>query len=139
MNGIIYWGVFFEWPQIRQATAALQREPLEREIAFPHITFAFRPQHIDTSLWGQSLTCYITGYGRDAENEGLSVQLPADDPRVCAAYTGAAVPHITLSVSRWGKPVNTVRLAFSPLPSAIPLTGVFGCYSDNGQVLLTPL
>ncbi len=128
-----YIGCFLDFDMLHASIAQLPQKRLFRVIAQPHVTFAYKPETVDTSLFGQSLTLTVTGYGNDGENEGLRVQVQTENEKLQAMADAIAVPHITLSVSETGKPVNTAKLNFSPI-EAFGLTGVFGGFCFDGSV-----
>lgn len=91
----------------------LDKQPgvLDKTIENQHVTAVYQPcdsvyldllQHL-----GQECEMEILGYGNDGKNEGLLVQLHSDLP-----YRGAEKQHITLSISKDGKAVNTAFLDF---------------------------
>ena len=111
----VYVGVFINKDELRRACRGINRTPLEKEIDSPHVTFGFRPETIDESLLGETVTVTVNGYGVNAENEGVSVELHSDNPKLQAEFEKIEVPHITLSVSKEGKAVNTRYLDFKPV------------------------
>lgn len=84
---------------------------LDKQIANQHVTAVFQPcdsVYLDLlQNLGQECEIGILGYGNDGKNEGLLVQLHSDLP-----YRGAEKQHITLSISKDGKAVNTAFLDF---------------------------
>jgi hypothetical protein len=110
MNTVVYEGFFIECPL---------KSSLEKDIADKHITTEFRPVKSHPELYGTKATFRIIGYGNDGTNEGykvslLSVCAPKEqEEQLRAIYDKVKVPHITLSVSANGKPVNTGKLDFS--------------------------
>lgn len=125
-----YVGCFFEYEKLKKAIADIQRVPLEKEIKFPHITFEYMPSFVDKSIFGEKIKVIIYGYGYDEENEGLKVRVSSENVVLNEMISKIEIPHITLSVSKNGSPVNTKKLNFTPIPE-IEITGVYGGYSET--------
>lgn len=133
----IYIGCFFDFDELQAAVAPIAPRRLERPISAPHVTFVYHPERVDTRLFGREVTVRVTGYGNDGRNEGLQVEVLTQDPILREMALHIPTPHITLSVSRRGRPVDTAGLAFSPV-EPFSLTGRFGGYLPDGSVLLAP-
>lgn len=104
---------------------------LSRDIEFKHITTEYKPAKTHEHLYGQKAVFIATGYGNDGVNEGLSVKLVScDSDELRELYEAIPVPHITLSVSEEGKPVNTKDLEFDTAPE-FKISTTFGGY--NGR------
>lgn len=87
---------------------------LQKDIENKHVTTEFRPANSHEHLYGTEATFIVTGYGNDSVNEGYSVKLAhCDNDELIELYNNIAIPHITLSVSLEGKPVNTANLEFN--------------------------
>lgn len=132
-----YIGCFFSPDILRAKVQPLWPQRLARPIVHPHVTFVYRPAQVDPSLFGTPVRVRAVSYGNDGVNEGLGVELFSDNPAIRAMIDAIPVPHITLSVSETGKPVNTCRLQFEPIPP-FELTGVFGAFLTDGTVRITP-
>ena len=113
----IYWGIFV--PNCGGK--------LDRIIQNQHVTFGFRTEY-PIYLQGQRVTLLVTGYGNDGQNEAYSVEL-AD--WVKTEYVGSSKPHITLSVSSSGKPVDSWKLDFQPI-DPFTIIGTFGYFDRSG-------
>lgn len=132
-----YIGCFFPQEHLLSYIAPLGYHHLEQMIAHPHITFAYRPDSVDESLFGETITIRATAYGNDGENEGLKVELISACPKLTKAFQAIAVPHITLSISAEGKAVNTGSLQFHQI-EPFELTGIYGGYeAETENVILT--
>lgn len=114
----------------------LDRKALSNEVDNTHITFLYEPKTVDTSLFGSPVCFSVIGYGKNADNEGLLVQIKSDIPQIKAMIPLISVPHITLSVSEIGKERNTRYLDFLPIRE-IPLKGIFGGYKYTGEVVVS--
>ena len=101
---------------------------LEKDIEFKHITTEFKPAKTHEYLYGTEATFVVTGYGNDSVNEGYKVQLVScDSDELVELYRNILLPHITLSVSKEGKPVNTKNLTFID-SSSLTIRTKFGGY-----------
>ena len=76
-----------------------------------HVTLAFKP---NDDAWrqlkpfiGEKVEVKVLGYGNDGQNEGLLVEFDG------IPYFGAEKRHITLSIAKGAKAVNTKNLDFS--------------------------
>ena len=133
MGRIVYTGVFVDAEELAQKLllTGLPRHILEKEIDNPHVTFQFMPSTnaVDERLFGTPVEIIVAGYGADEENEGVYVGILMDSPEILALYRKIAVPHITLSVSKNGRPVNTCHLEFHPLDEVFSIKGVYKAYT----------
>lgn len=134
MQQYIYIGAFVSSKQLKNISG----NRLAREIVNPHVTFKFRPDHVNTSLFGKEVHIKVIGYGNDGINEGVKVKLYAKNPELQKLADKVEIPHITLSVSEQGKPVNTRFLSFKQIEEPITITGIFGGFSPEG-VCMFPL
>ena len=128
-----YIGCFLDYDALHAAIAQLPGTRLSRIIEHPHVTFAYRPDTVDTALFGEAVTLCVTGYGNDEKNEGLRVSIQTENEQLRAMAEAIAVPHITLSVSETGEPVDTAKLTFSPV-EPFCLTATFGGYRQDAAV-----
>ena len=128
---IIYEGAFFNSEDLKKALGVEEFE-LAREIKNPHVTFVFRPEKPASHLYGEKVRFKVIGYACDGKNEGVAVKLISSSKEIEELYENIAVPHITLSVSKDGKPVDTGRLTFHPYEGPeiegtfLPFTGEKG-------------
>ena len=115
----IYWGIF----------VPILGGELERVVVFKHVTYGFKTEY---PMWvhGKPADVKIIGYGNDGQNEAYLVKLPKWTEDI---YRGSSIKHITLSVSRNGKPIDSCHLEFKPIEPFI-VEGVFGYF--DGQVHL---
>ena len=130
-----YLGCFFPQEIPSEKLRAIDRKPLSRLIDVPHLTLQFNPRSIDVSLFGTEIAVTMLGYGCDGENEGVLVKAHSENPQIQSIIDAVPVPHITLSVSSDGKPVNTARLSFSPI-EPVMIKGVFGGYTWDGKTVI---
>jgi len=134
-GSIVYYGLFFVPPESIKLFNAAQSGPLlVKKIPDPHITFAFKPapgKLPPEDLWGEKFDVVITGLGNDGNNQGYKVEIPEELKKY---YFNDAIPHITLSVSNIGKPVNTRNLLFKDIPN-FKVQGIFGYHNGAKAVL----
>ena len=131
----IYVGCFVRFDVLKNAIGGIRIAPLENDIQYPHITFAYKPNSVDKNLFGEEIQVVITGYGNDGVNEGLKVELFSNNPVIQEMINRIEHPHITIAVSNEGKLVNTKHLEFSSV-SPIPLVGKYGGYTKWGKIHL---
>lgn len=129
----VYVGCFFSSDELLQKLCSIRTVSLDRTISDLHVTFAYRPEEVDTSLFGEDIAVTVTGYGNNGRNEGVKVSLSSDDPRLQLMIEKITVPHITLSVSNESRSVYTKDLEFMPI-DPIQLTGKFGGFKQCGRV-----
>ena len=122
---------------------------LEEDIEFKHVTVQYKPRKEHRDLYGAKARFRVVGYGKDEENEGLRVYLVTLDvsmlettqdkaAEILDLYHEVEVPHITLSVSKEGKPVNTKNLEFSDkIPKEYDhiISCTFGGFDGTSPVL----
>lgn len=118
---MIFTGVFFE---------KKFETKLDKTIAFPHVTFQFKPKEIDKNLFGQEVTFKVVAHGINEDNEGFLVEIVEATEEMKKAFNKIERPHITIGVSNKGKAVNTKNLEFKPCDSFI-LKGRFGGFEKN--------
>lgn len=128
-----YIGCFLDFEKLHKAIAHLPQQRLSRLIAHPHVTFAYRPESVDTALFGEKIALTVTGYGNDGVNEGLLVEVHTKNATLQKMADGIAVPHITLSLGAAGEAVDTAKLKFSPI-APFELCGLFGGYRFDDSV-----
>lgn len=113
----IYWGIFVN----------NMGGQLEKVVQNQHVTFGFREEYPEW-VHGKSVEMTIVGYGNDGKNEAYLVELPDS---IMDIYDGANRPHITLSVSSDGRPVDSWKLDFKPIQPR-PVMGTFGYFDKEG-------
>lgn len=125
---IIYTGWFI-------SPKELQKASLEKIIEYPHLTLAFKPKDAFLNKFGTVATIKIIGYGNDGDNEGYLCEITPEDEFLKNQIKDIKVPHITLSVSADGKPVNTSGLDFYPIDKPFIIKGVYGAFV-SGKVIV---
>lgn len=131
----IYVGCFFEFCDLQNAIREIRTNALENDIQCPHVTFLYKPQEVNQTLFGKAVHVKITGYANNGENEAVKVQLSSSDPILESMISKIEIPHITIAVSREGKPVNSKNLQFEDI-EPIDVTGTYGGYAKWGEVIL---
>ena len=110
---------------------------LERSIEHPHVTTSYKPGvgQFHLEQLGSGARVIAIGYGNNGKNEGLLVKVEADDPVIQEACDALETPHITLSVSRDGRPKDTAFLKFTPLEKPFEITGEYGLFCQGDIVV----
>ena len=133
MRKIEYIGCFFSQEAVLEKAAQQCEDRLYRSIINPHVTFAYHPDTIPYEAFGSPITVTVVSYGRDDENEAFGVVF-GDLPEMLQLLAeNIRVPHITVSVSRSGKPVNSKYIRYEPI-EPFTLQGVFGGLDMKGNV-----
>lgn len=134
-HSYIYTGCFFNADEFLEKIKPYRNNPLDRTILYPHITFAYKPDEVDQSLFGADICVTITGYGNNSMNEGVSVYLSSGIPKLQRMIEKIEVPHITVSVAEGAEPFNTRELHFADI-SPIQILGKYGGYDKWRKVVL---
>ncbi len=105
---------------------------LEKEVINKHITTSFRPKNTHKELYGKEAIFNIVGYGNNNVNEGFKVELVScEDERLRELFNNINIPHITLSISKMDKAVDTAKLDFNPVDTVQTVTGKFGGFDGS--------
>lgn len=113
---------------------------LDKVIGDMHITTGFgkNAQGFDINAIGEDVDIEITGYANDGKNEAISVSLSSENPDLQSKFDKLQNPHITVSVGEGGRPFDSGKLSFEPLPDyfagEFKLTGQYGVFTDRGVV-----
>jgi hypothetical protein len=92
------------------------RASLEKDILYKHITTEFKPAITHEHLYGEPAWFKVVGYGCDGNNEAYKVEMVhCDNDELKALYEQIDIPHITISTSATGKPVNSRYLEFKEI------------------------
>lgn len=105
---------------------------LANEIEHQHITFGYKVTPPDGIDWEAEYPIVVIGYANDGTNEGYCCEFP---PELDEMYFGTDMPHITVSVSDDGKPVNTQYLDFEELDEPFTIYGKFGYYARGNYYI----
>lgn len=132
-----YIGVFVSQEGIYAKVVGIGKR-LAKLIKYPHVTFKYRPDAVDESVFGEEVKIKIVGYGNDGENEGLKVELFTENPKLLSAIKEIEIPHITLSISNQGKAVNTRFLSFKDIEPFV-IVGKYGGYLKDKDTIITEL
>ncbi len=128
-----YVGCFVDKDELEEKLQHTVRTKLWRTIEAPHVTFEYQPREVDEELFGEKVQIRMTGYGCDGQNEGVKVELFSANPKIAEMIQKIPVPHITLSVSACGKPVDTRDLRFEPM-EPVEIVGIYGAYTNRNTV-----
>ena len=130
----IYTGVFFDAAELDKIVDEITKTRLFRLIENPHVTFAFKPSRVNPDLFGQKAEFVIVGYACDGKNQGLQVAMRVSESMALyQEFRLIGNPHITVSVSEDGKPVDTGNMTFKPLFNELIISGTYGGFC-NGKV-----
>ncbi len=140
-NQIIYTGLFIDPDEIY----SIFPPTLSHKIRDPHVTISYRPgaEKVFLDALGSNANIRAVGYGNDGQNEGLLVEVMADDPTIQKSLnermepdnTGEIKPvpiHVTLSIAEGAEAVNTRNLDFKKLDTPIDLTGNYKLFRKDG-------
>lgn len=145
MKNIIYAGVFFDFADVEAAVSQKGGATLEKEIALPHVTLAFRPSDEDMrklqGLLGKEVEVKLDKFAYNNRNAGFRVSIVTPNS-VVEGFLKGKLPHITTSVSAEGRPVDTPKLfdgSFEGVNSVQMtntqiLSGRIGVFCSDGQV-----
>lgn len=129
---IEYIGIFIDENDAKKILKN-EKVKLERRPNNFHCTMQYMPKDLSffNDVIGQEVTISLTGYGCDGDNSGFRVDFP-DNIKKYFLNTdkegNLKVPHITTSLSKKGKAVNTMNLQFDNLENIIFVRGKFGFF-----------
>lgn len=145
MKNIIYAGVFFDVTVVEATVNQNGSVTLEKEIALPHVTLAFRPSDEEMqqlySLVGKEIKVSLDEYAYNNRNAGFKVSIVTPNS-VVEGFLKGKLPHITTSVGAEGRPVDTPKLFdgsfenvnFVQVDSHQTIVGRVGLFCSDGQV-----
>lgn len=141
---IKYVGLFFDKKETN-LIKSLETNNLGNQNDLLHCTFKYRPDDngFFDEIMGKTFEIYLIGYGNDGNNSGFEVSLPKELVKYYINYDEEKtdvlkVPHITVSLSKDAKGVNTKNLKFVPLEKSVKVMGTFGCWvKENNQEFLS--
>lgn len=131
----IYVGCFVKSDEVFEKVRIIKGQRLEKMIEHPHVTFEYKPELVDENFFGEIIDITIIGYACDGKNEGVLVNMYSKNSELQEIIDRICVPHITLSVSKNGKPVDTKNLDFKPC-EPIKMSGKYGGYDKWGKVII---
>lgn len=127
----IYIGIFVDCDTLQKfVNDNITKDRLSRVIDNPHVTFAFRPAEYNYDLIGKLVMLKVVGYACDGKNQGLQVMMEeTSNPEILAEFKKIKNPHITLSTSDDGKPVDTGKMKFEPIDNPFYIMGTYNGFS----------
>lgn len=142
---IIYTGLFIDPDELYSNFPP----HLSHRIRDPHVTVAYRPgaDKVFLDSLGSKANIHAIGYGNNGKNEGLLVEISAEDPAIQKTLEERIAPddksgelkrvplHVTLSIAEGAKAVSTRDLDFVPLDNPIDLTGSFKLFGKDGTLI----
>mgnify|MGYP004518577431 CR=1 FL=1 len=144
MEKVIYIGVFFDLEAVKSAVKQNGGVALEKEISLPHITLAFRPSDVELQklqpLLNKEVEVKLDEFAHNDRNAGFRVSIVAPDG-IVENFLKGKIPHITTSVGKDGRPVDTPKLFdgsfegvnFVQVDSQT-IIGRIGVFCSDGQV-----
>ena len=145
MENVIYVGLFFDLKAVKSAVSQNGSVTLEKEIALPHVTLAFRPSDEEMQilqlLLGKEIEVSLNEFAYNDRNAGFRVSVVTPDV-VVGNFLKGKLPHITTSVGAEGRPVDTPKLFdgsfenvnFVQVDSHQTIVGRVGLFCSDGQV-----
>lgn len=145
MENVIYAGIFFASEAVEAAVEQKGGVILEKAIALPHVTLAFRPSDEEMqelhSLVGKEIGVSLDEFAYNNRNAGFKVSIVTPNS-VVEGFLKGKLPHITTSVSAEGRPVDTPKLFdgsfenvnFVQVDSHQTVVGRVGLFCSDGQV-----
>lgn len=135
----IYTGVFFELDDlINKFNNNIHAARLSNTIQNPHVTFTYKPTQVNEDLFGTPTKFEVIGYACDGKNQGFKVRAATIHKSLRDEYENIENPHITISVSEDGKPVDTGKLDFHFVEKPFFITGHYGAFSNEGVITRKP-
>lgn len=127
-----YFGIFVDNQDIEKIIKN-EKNTLEKQPNNFHCTFAYKPKNIEmfNDIIGKNIDILLIGYGCDGKNSGFKVSFPNDMKKyfLNADKEGnLKVPHITTSLSKTGKAINTANLKFEDIEESVVIKGKFGAF-----------
>lgn len=131
----IYTGVFFKLNDlIKSFDRFINAARLSNTIQNPHVTFTYKPTRVNENLFGIPIKFEVIGYACDGKNQGLQVRAVTIHNSLQEEYNEIPHPHITISVSEDGKPVDTGKLNFQPVEKPFYIIGKYGAFTNEGII-----
>lgn len=133
-----YEGIFFDEEAIK-LIRFLEGNHLLKPIDNVHCTFKYHPNEdeIFDEIVGKEFEIDLIGYGCDGQNSGFEIKLPNELDSFFINYeknsNDKKIPHITVSLAKGAKAVNTAYLDFIPLSKEVVLKGKFGYLIKEGK------
>ena len=135
---IKYVGLFFDKKETN-LIKSLEENDLGNQNDLLHCTFKYRPDDngFFDDIIGKIFEIYLIGYGNDGNNSGFEISLPDELLKYYINYnednSSLLKPHITVSLSKDAKAVDTKNLKFIPLEKKVKVMGTFGYWLKNGE------
>lgn len=110
---------------------------LEKDAEYKHMTTEFRPKESHEDLYGEFVILHASKYSFDINNEGYYIdRIVTDNVELKKIFNEVSVPHVTLSTSVDGKPMDTAKLDFSKgIPIDTYLPAKYGCFTGVEYIM----
>lgn len=127
-----YFGVFFNEIESYKILKN-ENKALEKKAKNFHCTFCYKPKRFDefNKIVGKETLIKLTGYSCDGKNSGFEIELSKNIKNYFQNFDEnrkIKTPHITVSLSKDAKAVNTANLKFKKLEEPILIKGKFGYF-----------
>lgn len=127
---VIYAGIFFDEKESSKLISKSSKI-LDKKINNPHVTLQFGGgECLPKEIIGQKVILRVVGEGSTEDNQGFEIIIP---DKLNDFYKGASTPHITISVSQKGKPINTKDVIFNKIES-FEIVGKIGYFTNEGVI-----
>lgn len=144
MENVIYVAIFFALEAVEAAVKQKGGVTLEKAIALPHVTLAFRPSDEEMQLLhqllGKEIEVSLDEFAYNDRNAGFRVSVTTPNS-VVEDFLKWKLPHITTSVSQEGRPVETPKLFDGSFENvnfvqvdSQTIVGRVGLFCSDGQV-----
>lgn len=136
-----YFGIFFGNKESEKIFNS-EKVHLEKLPNNFHCTFCFKPKSIKLfdEVVGKEINIAIVGYACDGKNSGFEIDFPNNFKKYFknVDFNGKLkIPHITTSLGKFAKAVDTANLEFKKLDNPIFIKGKFGYFireKDNSFI-----
>ena len=110
---------------------------LEKDVKYKHMTTEFRPKESHEDLYGEFVVLHASKYSIDIYNEGYYIdRIVTNNDELKKIFNEVSIPHVTLSTSVDGKPVDTAKLDFDKgIPIDIYLPAKYGCFTGIEYIM----
>ena len=129
---VLYFGMFFDKSasKIIYENEKVHLENLPNNF---HCTFEFAPKEYNllNEVIGKEVSVTLVGYACNGKNSGFEIEIPENIKMYFKNFDNTGklkIPHITTSISKEGKAVDTANLYFEELDEPIIIKGKFGYF-----------
>lgn len=129
---IEYIALFIENDEDIKKLKQNEQSPLIKLPKNYHVTFEYKPQNIEkyNEILNKRFEIRVVGYASNGENSAFKVEFPKDLNMFYNRRTNngeLVTPHITMSMGKSGKAVNSCYLKFDNI-SPFKVAGIIKCF-----------